>query len=130
MADSPRCRADLAVNPASTPGIQRAPGPPAGSLGRGGLPPEDADCPQDDRFEDHPADQGGHGSNVEHRSTSVQGVGPKNPLERRDEDLADVEDRRDDVVAGPRIEDQQYDPQSDHDLDQAEDQDDHPTGEL
>src|SRR6478672_6125018 len=66
--------------------------------GRGGVATEDADGPDHDELDDAPADERDDGGQVERGSGRMEGVGPENALERRDEQLAGVEDRRHEAI--------------------------------
>src|SRR5664280_4726 len=96
----------------------------------GRLAPEDAHGPEHDQLEDRPADEGDDGRDIERRSARGQGIRVEDPLERGEEDLADVQDSRDQRVAGAGIEEEQDDPQPDDDLDEPEHEDDDPARHL
>src|SRR5260221_7877438 len=88
------------------------------------LAAEDRDGPVHDDLENRPADEGSDRGDVEGRAGRVECVGSKDPLEREDKQLADVEDGRDKAVCLSGVEQEQDDPEPDDDLDEAEDEDD------
>ena len=67
---------------------------------------------------------------VEERTGGVQVVRAEDALERRDEDLADVEDARHQAVGLASVEQEQDDPRPEDDLDQPEPEDDDAPGHL
>src|SRR4029078_1556280 len=108
---------------------QAAPGPPRAersgrewALSSDGLAPHHVDGPDDDRFEDRPADERRDGRDVEHRGGGPPLVDTEDADEWGHERLACVEDELHDVVSLARIEQQQDDPQHDQRLDDPEDQ--------
>src|SRR5450756_759399 len=100
------------------------------TLVSGRLAPEDPHGPDDDQLDDRPADEGHDGGDIEHRTRGMEGVPLEDPLERAHEHLAEVEDARNERIARAGVQQEQDDPQADHDLDQAEDEDRNPAGEF
>src|SRR5665647_2002073 len=106
-------------------------GPRCGQTrGSGRLAPEDPHGPDHDQLEKRPADEGEDGRDIEHRTTRREVILVEDAVERRDEDLADIEDARDERVAGAGVEQEQDDARPDDDLDQPEQEDDDPPGQL
>src|SRR5689334_10416057 len=118
--------------------LRRGPTPGSGWTGVGRrvagsdrrFAPEDADRGQDDRLEDGPADQGEDRGDVEDRPAGLEVVHVQHAVERGHEDLARVQDERDQVVAFAGVQQEQDDPQDDQDLDDPEQQDHDSAGEL
>src|SRR5450759_2556223 len=106
-------------------------GPRCGrTLGSGRLAPEDPHGPDHDQLEERPADEREDGRDIEHRTTRREVILVEDAVERRDEDLADIEDARDERVAGAGVEQEQDNARPDDDLDQPEQEDDDPPGHL
>src|SRR5437879_12488806 len=67
------------------------------------LAAEDAHRGEDDRLEEGPADQGQDRGDVEDGSTRLQIVNVEHPVEWGNEDLARVQDERDQVIPFPGV---------------------------
>src|SRR3990172_4839416 len=96
----------------------------------GRLAPEDPHGPDHDQLDDRPANEGHDGRDIEHRTRGMEGVRPEDPLERRDEQLADVQDARHEVVGFSGVEQEQDEARSNDELDQPEHEDDDASGHL
>jgi hypothetical protein len=96
----------------------------------GGLAPEDPNCSDNEEFHDRPADEGHYRGDVQDGTAGAQGIGVEDAVERRDEDLAHVEDPGHESVGLASIEHEEHDPQSYEALHDPECEDRDTPGEL